>query len=79
MTKAAAKELAAFNVRVNSIHPGVIDTPMITGGQNELAEDCPMKRLGTPEEVAELALFLASDKCTYISGAEITIDGASTA
>ena len=79
MTKAAAKELAAFNVRVNSIHPGVIDTPMITGGQSELAEDCPMERLGTPEEVAELALFLASDNSTYISGAEITIDGASTA
>ena len=79
MTKAVAKELAAFNVRVNSIHPGVIDTPMITSGQNELAEDCPMERLGTPEEVAELALFLASDKSAYISGAEIAIDGASTA
>lgn len=78
MTKAAAKELAACNVRVNSIHPGVIDTPMLAGEQDELAEDCPMGRLGTPEEVAEMVLFLASGKSTYISGAEIAIDGAST-
>ena len=78
MTKAAAKELAPFNVRVNSIHPGVIDTPMIDTGQNELASDCPMGRLGAPREVADLALFLAADESAYISGAEITIDGAAT-
>jgi 3alpha(or 20beta)-hydroxysteroid dehydrogenase len=79
MTKAAAHELAPFDVRVNSIHPGVIDTPMIEGGHEALARGVPMGRLGAPEEVADLALFLASDASGYISGAEITVDGAVTA
>jgi 3alpha(or 20beta)-hydroxysteroid dehydrogenase len=79
MTKAAAHELAPFNVRVNSIHPGVIDTPMIEGGHEALARGVPMGRLGTPEEVADLVLFLAGDGSRYVTGAEITVDGAVTA
>jgi 3alpha(or 20beta)-hydroxysteroid dehydrogenase len=79
MTKLAASELASIGIRVNSIHPGIIDTPML--GENSpdrlnLYEGMiPMRRLGTPEEVARLVLFLASDAASYITGAEVTVDG----
>ncbi|RQR27590.1 SDR family NAD(P)-dependent oxidoreductase [Burkholderia sp. Bp9142] len=79
MTKLAASELAPLGIRVNSIHPGVIDTPMIGKNDPERSkfyEDMiPMRRLGKPEEVARLALFLASDASSYITGAEVTVDG----
>ncbi len=79
MSKLAASELAPLGIRVNSIHPGIIDTPML--GENsaerlKFYEDMiPMKRMGTPAEVARLALFLASDDSSYITGAEVTVDG----
>ena len=79
MTKLAASELASLGIRVNSIHPGIIDTPML--GENtperlELFESMiPMRRMGTPEEVARLVLFLASDASSYVTGAEVTVDG----
>jgi 3alpha(or 20beta)-hydroxysteroid dehydrogenase len=82
MTRAAAWELAPHGVRVNAICPGVIDTPMIHGGQevlDMLAKTIPMGRVGTSEEVAHLALFLASDASRYITGGEFAIDGAVTA
>jgi 3alpha(or 20beta)-hydroxysteroid dehydrogenase len=79
MTKLAASELAPLGIRVNSIHPGLIDTPML---ENNTAERLqlfktmiPMGRLGQPDEVARLALFLASDASSYITGAEVTVDG----
>jgi 3alpha(or 20beta)-hydroxysteroid dehydrogenase len=82
MTKAAAVDLAPRNIRVNSIHPGPIDTPMLdirTAEQNaRRLEAVPMKRRGTPEEVADLALFLLSDESRYITGAEVAIDGGAT-
>ena len=79
MTKLAASELAPLGIRVNSIHPGIIDTPML--GENtperlKLYESMiPMGRMGTPDEVARLVLFLASDASSYVTGAEITVDG----
>ncbi|MBK5263991.1 MAG: SDR family oxidoreductase [Alphaproteobacteria bacterium] len=79
MSKLAASELAPLGIRVNSIHPGIIDTPML--GENtperlKFYEDMiPMKRMGTPAEVARLVLFLASDDASYITGAEVTVDG----
>jgi 3alpha(or 20beta)-hydroxysteroid dehydrogenase len=79
MTKLAASELATLGIRVNSIHPGIIDTPML--GENaperlKLFESMiPMRRMGTPEEVARLVLFLASDASSYVTGAEVTVDG----
>jgi 3alpha(or 20beta)-hydroxysteroid dehydrogenase len=82
MTKAAAVDLAPRNIRVNSIHPGPIDTPMLdvrTPEQNEhRLQSVPMKRRGTPEEVADLVLFLVSDESRYITGAEVAIDGGAT-
>jgi 3alpha(or 20beta)-hydroxysteroid dehydrogenase len=82
MTKAAAIDFAPRNIRVNSIHPGPIDTPMLdvrTPEQNQRRlQQVPMKRMGTPEEVADLVLFLVSDESRYITGAEIAIDGGAT-
>lgn len=82
MTRAAAWELAPFGVRVNAICPGVIDTPMIEGGQevlDMLVKLIPLGRVGTSEEVARMALFLASDSSGYVTGSEFVIDGAITA
>ena len=83
MTKAAALELAPFGVRVNSVHPGLIQTPMsateFESGKPDPGLAIPLRRIGQPEEVAELACFLASDASGYITGAEVAIDGAMTA
>lgn len=79
MTKAAAVELAPRRIRVNSVHPGPIDTEMLNVRSVEENErrvrQVPMKRLGTAEEVARLVLFLLSDDSAYITGAEMAIDG----
>lgn len=79
MTKAAAYELAPYGIRVNSVHPGVIDTPMIGAGHERLAARTPFGRLGSPGEVADVVLFLADDASRFVSGAEIAVDGAVTA
>jgi 3alpha(or 20beta)-hydroxysteroid dehydrogenase len=82
MTKAAALDLAERGIRVNSIHPGPIDTPMLdvrTPEQNRRrVQQVPMKRMGTAEEIADLVLFLVSDESRCITGAEIAIDGGVT-
>jgi 3alpha(or 20beta)-hydroxysteroid dehydrogenase len=79
MTKAAAIDLAPRKIRVNSVHPGPIDTEMLavrTPEQNrERLQRVPMQRMGTAEEVARLVLFLLSDESGYVTGAEIAIDG----
>ncbi len=82
MTKSAAIELGPLGVRVNSIHPGVIDTPMLGGPDSparprleRLMQLQPIRRMGRPEEVASVALFLASDESSYVTGAAIPVDG----
>jgi 3alpha(or 20beta)-hydroxysteroid dehydrogenase len=79
MTKAAAIEFAPRGIRINSAHPGPIDTEMLnvrTPDENRRrVQQVPMKRMGTAEEVAKLVLFLLSDDSAYITGAEVTIDG----
>ena len=83
MTKVAALELGPRGIRVNSIHPGGVDTPMIRDLQiGDITLDgtgamgrVPLGRIGTPEDVARLALFLASDDSSYCTGSEFTIDG----
>ncbi|MDY7103869.1 MAG: glucose 1-dehydrogenase [Actinomycetota bacterium] len=86
MTKSAALELARSNVRVNSIHPGIIETDMldeVTGGDEARHErfvrSAPLKRAAEAEEVAALALFLASDDSSYCTGSEFVVDGGITA
>lgn len=79
MTKAAARELGEFDIRVNSVHPGLIDTAMlqVRDRADNLAQarTQPIRRLGTAEEVADLVLFLLSDESRFVTGAELTIDG----
>ena len=79
MTKAAALELAPQNIRVNSVHPGPIDTDMmrVRGEEENLtrAQRIPMKRFGTAEEVAGLVLFLLSDDSRYMTGSVVAMDG----
>ena len=77
MTKTAAVELARSGVRVNSIHPGAIDTEMLTqvGQPEKLVRGTPINRVASAEEVANMALFLASDESSYSTGAEFLIDG----
>ena len=82
MTKAAAIDLAPRKIRVNSVHPGPIDTEMLNVQTAEQAarrlQAVPMKRRGTAEEVANLVLFLLSEESAYITGAEVAIDGGAT-
>ena len=79
MTKAAALELAPTNIRVNSVHPGPIDTNMLDVRSREenlrRVQQVPMKRLGTKEEIAGLVLFLLSDESRYMTGSEVAMDG----
>ncbi len=78
MSKAAAVEYGKHNIRVNSVHPGFIQTPMMVeatdeGGGDALRE-IPLGRIAAPEEVSALVLFLASDEASYITGAEYLVD-----
>jgi 3alpha(or 20beta)-hydroxysteroid dehydrogenase len=83
MTKVAAAELAPFGIRVNSVHPGIIDTSMLTqlnevAGPERMGKNMnriAMGRIGSADEVARLVLFLASDDSRYSTGSEFVIDG----
>ncbi len=79
LTKSLAKELASRNIRVNAVAPGFIQTSMtdrLTEGQKQLMLNAiPLKRIGTPEEVANLVLFLAGDDSSYTTGQVINVDG----
>ncbi|MCJ1697916.1 SDR family oxidoreductase [Rathayibacter caricis] len=78
LTKSVAIEVASAGVRVNSIHPGFITTPMTSGISPEQLQ-IPMGRAAEPQEVSELVLFLAGDGSSYCTGAEFVIDGGLTA
>jgi 3alpha(or 20beta)-hydroxysteroid dehydrogenase len=84
MTKAVALEVAADAIRVNSVHPGVTETPMIMQGDitdrvEAVVQSIPLRRVAKPEEVSNLVLYLASDESRYSTGSEFIVDGGLTA
>ena len=83
LSKAAAIEYAAQNIRVNSIHPGLTDTVRIASlppdWRQSLLDSVPLKRIAAPEEVANAVLFLVSDLASYMTGASLVVDGGLTA
>lgn len=79
-TKTLARQLAPYGVRVNSVSPGIIDTPMVRGpfsaeDANAFADAVPLARLGTPEDIANAVVFLLSDASSYITGQAIHVNG----
>lgn len=78
-TKALAKEVAAYNIRVNAVAPGFIETDMLKDlredFKNQVLQKIPLGRMGKPEEVAKAVKFLVSDEARYITGQTIVIDG----
>jgi 3alpha(or 20beta)-hydroxysteroid dehydrogenase len=85
MTKVAALELGQFGIRANSVHPGAIETPMVEQAigipvdYSRIGKKVALKRVGQPEDVANVVLFLASDESAYCTGAEFVVDGGATA
>ena len=89
LTKAAALEWAPLGIRVNSVHPGFIETPMVANALHEaengnemrdqLIAAHPLGRFGVPDEIANAVLFLASDESSFMTGAELVVDGGYTA
>lgn len=79
LTKALAKELVHFKILVNAVAPGLIDTEMIkkipAKNLKEMLNNIPLKRLGKPEEVAEVVVFLASESASYMTGQVLTVSG----
>jgi NAD(P)-dependent dehydrogenase (short-subunit alcohol dehydrogenase family) len=75
LTREMAADFAPHGVRVNAISPGEIDTSILSPGTEKLIADIPMRRLGTPEEVAKAIYFLCTEQSSYVNGAELHING----
>ncbi|MEE2922292.1 MAG: SDR family oxidoreductase [Pseudomonadota bacterium] len=90
LARAAANDLAQYGIRVNTVHPGLIDTPMLKRAEEGLApgeqdtlrrmlsQTVALKRVGSPSEIANTMLFLASDASSYVTGESIVVDGGFT-
>ena len=83
ITKSLSRELAPMGIRVNAVLPGIIETDMVKSLPKEmidpLIQSIPLGRIGTPEDIANAFLFLASDMASYITGAILSVDGAARA
>jgi NAD(P)-dependent dehydrogenase (short-subunit alcohol dehydrogenase family) len=75
LTREMAANFGPLGIRVNAIAPGEIVTPILSPGSEELADQIPMRRLGSPEEVASIIYFLCSPQASYVSGTEVHING----
>jgi NAD(P)-dependent dehydrogenase (short-subunit alcohol dehydrogenase family) len=75
LTREMAADFGPRGIRVNAISPGEIDTPILSPGTDRIVEQLPLRRLGEPEEVAKAIYFLCTDQSSYISGAELHING----
>jgi NAD(P)-dependent dehydrogenase (short-subunit alcohol dehydrogenase family) len=75
LTREMAADFAPHGIRVNAIAPGEIDTSILSPGTEKIVEQIPMRRLGTPDEVAKTIYFLCTDQSSYVNGAEIAING----
>jgi NAD(P)-dependent dehydrogenase (short-subunit alcohol dehydrogenase family) len=75
LTRELAADLAHLGVRVNAVCPGEINTAILSPGTEQLVERIPLRRLGSPEEVAAIIYFLCGDGASYITGAEIPVNG----
>ena len=76
LTREMAHDFGPFGVRVNAIAPGEVETSILSPGTEKIVENLPLRRLGQPEEVASAIYFLCSEEASYISGAEIEVNGA---
>ena len=77
LTKAAAVDYGQYGIRVNSVHPGYIDTAMLEGilSEQEASENSVLHRMGKPDDIANMVLFLASDESSFATGSEFVVDG----
>jgi NAD(P)-dependent dehydrogenase (short-subunit alcohol dehydrogenase family) len=75
LTREMAADFGPFGVRVNAIAPGEIKTAILSPGTEDMIKDIPLRRLGTPEEVAKTIYYLCTDQSSYVTGAEIHING----
>ncbi len=75
LTREMASDFGPLGIRVNSISPGEIDTSILSPGTENMIKDIPMRRLGQPEEVAKAIYFLCTEQSSYVTGAELHING----
>ena len=75
LTREMAEDFGPLGIRVNSIAPGEIDTAILSPGTDEIVKNIPLRRLGKPEEVAKTIYYLCTDQSSYVTGAEIMING----
>lgn len=75
LTREMAADFGPYNIRVNAIAPGEIDTSILSPGTEKIIEEIPLRRLGSPGEVAETIFYLCDDKASYVTGAEIHVNG----
>jgi 3-oxoacyl-[acyl-carrier protein] reductase len=79
LTKSTARELARYNINVNVVLPGMVDTPLLRGLPDRylqpMVKEIPLRRLGTPEDIGNVVVFLSSDEASYITGAAIEVSG----